>query len=198
LEVSGSFVRLETARFGPVMFRRMTDCRFCSLLPILGPLVGIGLAIAGFGLTGSDMAGEGFGFSILVGGLIGWISGLRLCQWVSTRALNRVMTETGRPAQTPYRAVLSPKGILLESERQSHFGAWASLSDLLLIETYWAFVCDGMGLFVPRRFFTSPEQEQAFLAEALSRMPERARKRSLDALDVAEGRPLPGLRPRPR
>lgn len=194
MEVSGAFARLETARYGKVMYHRMGGCRFCSLLPFLGPVAGIAVAVLGFRLAGAEPVGESFGFSILICGLIGWVIGLRLCQRLSSAAYNRMLDASGMPAQNTFRAILSPDGVTLTSERQSFFGSWATISDLMLIDAYWAFVCDGMGLFVPRRFFATPEQERAFLAEALSFMTERSRGRSPDAVDVSEGRLPPGPR----
>jgi hypothetical protein len=196
MEVSGAFARLETARYGKLMYHRMGGCRFCSLLPFLGPVVGIAIAVLGFRLAGADMVGESFGFSLLIGGLIGWVIGLRLCQRLSATTYNRVLDAGGMPLQNVFRAILSPDGVTLKGERQTFFGAWVSVSDLMLIDAYWAFVCDGMGLFVPRRFFATPEQERVFLAEALSFMTDRARGRSPDAVDVSEGRLPPGPRTR--
>jgi len=194
LEVSGAFARLETARYGKRLYHRMGGCRFCSLLPFLGPVVGIGIAVLGFRLAGAQMVGENFGFSLLIGGLIGWVIGLRQCQRLSAASYNRAMDAGGMPSQNTFRAILSPEGVTLKGERQTFFGTWASVSELMLIDAYWAFSSDGMGLFVPRRFFASPEQEQAFLTEALSFMTERARGRSPDAVEVSEGRPPSGSR----
>lgn len=63
---------------------------------------------------------------------------------------------------------------------------WVGISEIIPGNAAWLFIGQGMAYFLPRRFFSEPGAEAAFLSACLDRMTAEARALSVEASRTAK------------
>lgn len=101
-------------------------------------------------------------------------------RWVTGR-FRKTLSVRGMPADVPVEVEIGPEGVRQNYGDLVYAARWTRVSDLMRAGEYWVFVALGQPIYVPRRFFATPEAERAFLAAALDHMDEASRARSPQA-----------------
>jgi hypothetical protein len=118
--------------------------------------------------------------------LLGWLCGAAIIVviWpLVQRRLNlwRVRTHFSERGQSTELAVavdLSAEALAYSAGAVAYRAGWSAVTELFKVKGYWVLVVQGANYWVPRRFFSDPAAERAFVAEALSHMSQAAQKRS--------------------
>lgn len=99
---------------------------------------------------------------------------IRYCRRMGPKA----WMERGVPPLTTVSFRLEGERLVIvgpNSETRLH---WSAVSQITRDKTYWLFIGPGLAYFLPVRFFTDREAEQAFLDACLERLTPEARART--------------------
>ncbi len=118
----------------------------------------------------------------IAAGLIGWKVGENLGLKRNYQRFFDGLRKRGAPETVPTRFSISPTGLRATSERGTFVAAWPSILEIFATEAHWLVQSDGFTMALPRRAFSSPEKENAFIAKLVSSLSAEARQRSASAL----------------
>lgn len=119
--------------------------------------------------------------ALLASGAFGFWAGPLACRNYSVRVFRKNLAERGLVDKFPSRIEITEDALVCTTGRVTKSAEWAAVSDIVGTDPYWILLVEGQPQFLPRRFFTSPAEEKAFLSEILARMSTDARSRSQDA-----------------
>ena len=117
--------------------------------------------------------------------VFGFWAGPTACRRYTVGVFRRNLAERGLDSRFSSSFTINDDGLVSSTGRMTMTAQWAAVSDVLHTDRYWIFLVEGHPQYLPRRFFTSPAEERAFLAAVLSRMLPEARDRSGEAVAVA-------------
>jgi len=90
----------------------------------------------------------------------------------------------GVPRQQPISFAVKTDGLHISSDLARSIAYWPSFNELAVNGEYWVLLHGGFGVYVPRRFFTSPSDERAFVFAVFQHLSLEARARSREAEKV--------------
>lgn len=125
--------------------------------------------------------------ALVVCGAFGFWAGPRACRSYSVRVFRENLAARGLVDTFPSRIEITDEAFVCTTGRVTRSAEWAAVSDIVATDPYWIFLVEGQPQFLPRRFFTSPAEEKAFLSGILARMSADARSRSQDATAFVAG-----------
>jgi len=114
--------------------------------------------------------------------LIGAAIGALVVQAAGAPTLRRALAARGQSPELPMTLRQTTEGLVQDLGDVVMTARWTCVTDLYATRKHWVFLVQSSAMVLPRRFFSSPETERAFIATALSRMPDTARVRSPDAV----------------
>jgi hypothetical protein len=121
----------------------------------------------------------------LGGLLIGWVVYVLFSRPWSIRRFRRRMEDRGLSRRFPYSVTVDDQGLAIQSGRIRKTAEWASVTEVFKARSYWVFLVQMEAWVAPARLFPDLAAERAFIAAALARMSEGARKRSPEAVTFA-------------
>ncbi len=113
--------------------------------------------------------------------MIGLIVGTLVVQRVAAPLMRRALTERGQAYEQQLTVRLTPEAVVYDLVDLTVTARWSCVTDLYKTRKYWVFLVQSSAIVLPRRFFATREDEQSFIAQAMSRMPAAAQERSLAA-----------------
>lgn len=116
--------------------------------------------------------------------VVGLIVGMLIVRWLKGVTTRKALAARGQSYDHPLTLRLTPEGLVYDLADVMLTARWNCVTDLYRTGKYWVFLFQTSAMVLPRRFFPTPEAERAFIAEALSRMPQAARGRSPDAVKL--------------
>ena len=119
-----------------------------------------------------------------IGGLV---LGAFIVQWLAGPAMRKALAQRGQKHELPLTFRLTPEALVYDLTDVTMTAVWPCVTDLYRTGKYWVFLVQSSAMVLPRRFFTTPEAEREFIAEAMSRMTDAARNRSPDAIRTIGG-----------
>lgn len=143
-----------------------------------GVFVVVVLSLVG-ALTESRLLPAWTWLAALAVGIVGGI-------WLTMTVCRRLMLRTFKAALVS-RHVTNPLPVVIEMTEDHLINrtgdvetrmSWGVVSDVLRIDPYWVILAQGGPHYLPRRYFPSPDSEQAFIMALLSHLTEEARARS--------------------
>jgi hypothetical protein len=179
LEAKGSIRVGGTQAAGAAIYRRLCGPSWRILAPMI--------ALYFFGLAAGAMASAIWpdlayaDFYLLVGLALTVITMAPFLARIQAASLRRNMAARDFPLETNMELRLTPDKLLYASYGCEGAYEWTVVSELFEQGDYWLFMVGATFLVVPKRWFKSAEEEQAFLREALRLMPPAAQQRSLAA-----------------
>lgn len=117
--------------------------------------------------------------------VFGFWAGPAACRRYTVEMFRRNLAERGLDTTFVSSFTLDDDGLVSSTGRVTMTAQWAAVSDIMRTDRYWIFLVEGYPQFLPRRFFSSQTEEQAFLAAVLARMLPEARARSGEAVAFA-------------
>jgi hypothetical protein len=162
--------------------RRGISPRWMMGIGLLG-MIAAGLP-AGFWATGSWTL-AGLTVEATIFGLAVALVGLRL---LGRPSISKALAARGQRFDLPLTLRQTPEELVYDLGEVVLSARWSCVTDLYQTRKYWVFLVQSSAMVLPRRFFATPEAEKAFIAEALSRMPDAARGRSPQAVKLADAR----------
>lgn len=150
---------------------------------IFSNLIAAVLAILGGGLLAVlterhviPAAAMPFGFALVAGVAI--LAAFRGSLFMLRRNFRRALIERGVPDPASIAVELLPDELYTRTTATEHRVAWSAVSEVLLVGPYWFILAEALPICIPRRWFTSPTEERAFLAALNERLGPESRKRS--------------------
>lgn len=119
--------------------------------------------------------------------VIGLAVGIFVVQLLAAPSMRKALINRGQSYEQQLTLSLTPEALVYDLVDLTVTARWPCVTDLYQTRKYWVFLVQSSAMVLPRRFFTTPENERAFIANAMSRMTEAARARSSDALKVIDG-----------
>ncbi|MEQ1780277.1 MAG: YcxB family protein [Hyphomonadaceae bacterium] len=116
--------------------------------------------------------------------IIGLGVGLLIIQKLAGSSMRKALAERGQAFEQVLKLRLTPQALVYDLADLTMTARWPCVTDLYKTRRYWVFLVQSSAMVLPRRFFTTPEAERAFIVEATSLMTEAARTRSPDATTV--------------
>lgn len=113
--------------------------------------------------------------------ILGLIAGSVVIQRLSGPSMRKALAERGRSYDQALTVRLSLEALIYDLGDLTMTARWPCVTDLYRTRQHWVFLAQSSAMVLPRRFFSTPEVEQAFIVEAMSRMTDEARARSPDA-----------------
>ncbi len=188
----------ESVRIAPTAFQTIAGNWRRILIPaaigmavglVLAPTFGAAILMLVFLAMGPDTAStmptyyEPFFVTLeIAAGLIGWKVG-------ENRGLKRNyqrffdgLRQRGAPESVPTKFSLLPSGLRATSKRGTFVAAWPSILEIFATESHWLAQSDSFTMTLPRRAFSSPKEERAFIAKLATFLSDEARQRSAAAL----------------
>jgi len=101
--------------------------------------------------------------------------------------MRKALIDRGQSYEQQLTLSLTPEALVYDLVDLTVTARWPCVTDLYQTRKYWVFLVQSSAMVLPRRFFTTPQNEREFIADAMSRMTEAARARSPDALKVIRG-----------
>lgn len=117
--------------------------------------------------------------------ILGLGMGLLVVQKLAGPSMRKALAERGQAYEYSLTLRLTSEGLVYDMEDLTSAARWACVTDLYRTRNYWVFLVQNSAMVLPRRFFSTPEAERRFIAEAMSRMTDAARARSPDAGQLA-------------
>ncbi len=121
-----------------------------------------------------------------LGFLVGAWSYVYIARRIVIHLFRRRLVARGLSSDLPMSVELSPDGVIYEIGDIRQTAKWRAVTDLFKSRDYWIFLAQGSAMFAPMRFFKSTDEERAFIATALDRMPPEARARSDQAVQFVK------------
>lgn len=113
--------------------------------------------------------------------ILGLGLGLLIVHLTTGPRLRRALALRGQTPELSVTLVQTAEGLVQDLGDVVMSARWSCVTDLYLTRKHWVFLVQSSAIVLPRRFFATSEVERAFIAEALSHMPEAAKARSPDA-----------------
>ncbi len=135
-----------------------------------------------FGFSGIQSAFQWPGWlflpAVVVSGVIAMMIGVRLCRGYAVGIARRELAKRGLKNPVPNRFEATQEGFRSMTGSVESRAPWTAVSDLFPVGPYWVVIADAWPFYMPRRFFSSVEEEKRFLGSMLEHMGEEARARS--------------------
>lgn len=110
--------------------------------------------------------------------------GLLVIQMLAGPSMRKALAKRGQAYEQSLTLRLTPEALVYDLADMTMTARWPCVTDLYQTRKYWVFLVQSSAMVLPRRFFTTPQAERDFIAEAMSRMTDAARARSPDATRV--------------
>lgn len=110
--------------------------------------------------------------------------GLLIIQMLAGPSMRKALAKRGQAYEQSLTLRLTPEALVYDLADLTMTARWPCVTDLYQTRKYWVFLVQSSAMVLPRRFFTTPQAERDFVAEAMSRMTDAARARSPDATRV--------------
>ncbi|TCS17408.1 YcxB family protein [Caulobacter sp. BK020] len=110
--------------------------------------------------------------------------GLLVIQMLAGPSMRKALAKRGQAYEQSLTLRLTPEALVYDLADLTMTARWPCVTDLYQTRKYWVFLVQSSAMVLPRRFFTTPQAERDFIAEAMSRMTNAARARSPDATRV--------------
>ena len=110
--------------------------------------------------------------------------GLLVIQMLAGPSMRKALAKRGQAYEQSLTLRLTPEALVYDLADVTMTARWPCVTDLYQTRKYWVFLVQSSAMVLPRRFFTTPQAERDFIAEAMSRMTDAARARSPDATRV--------------
>lgn len=117
-------------------------------------------------------------FSIL-GFIVGAVLAITFYSRVQLGGFLKGLRKIGSPSSLTTHFRFDETGIAIDTQRVSHCVPWTAVQLFLAAPKHWLLQVDTTTFAIPRRAFAKPEDEQAFVELAKSRLGEAARERSV-------------------
>ncbi|ADL00164.1 YcxB family protein [Brevundimonas subvibrioides] len=114
--------------------------------------------------------------------VVGLVVGLVLARALAGPAMRKALAARGQGHVIDVTFRLTQDALVYDLGDVTMTARWACVTDLFRTRKHWVFLVQSSAIVLPRRFFSTPEVERTFIANAMSRMTEPARARSRDAL----------------
>jgi hypothetical protein len=108
-----------------------------------------------------------------------------ICRRMVVRRFRSKMAEAGLAVDFRSFAAIGDEALEVEAHGVRRIVSWPAVTELFATADYWIFMIAMEPWFVPKRFFSSPVEEKAFVSAAVGRMSAEARARSPDAVAAA-------------
>jgi hypothetical protein len=118
---------------------------------------------------------------------IGLGVGLLVIQRLAGPSMRKALVKRDQAYEQPLTLHLMTEALVYDLGELTMTANWRCVTDLFKTRRYWVFLVQSSAMILPRRFFTTPEAELHFIAEAMSRMTDAARARSPDAARMIGG-----------
>lgn len=118
----------------------------------------------------------------IAGGLIGWKVGENLGWKRNYRRFFEGLRKRGAPETVPTQFSILASGLRATSERGTVLAAWPSVLEIFATESHWLAQTDSFTMVLPKRAFSSPNKEGAFVAKLATFLSDDARQRSVSVL----------------
>ncbi|MDP3802477.1 YcxB family protein [Brevundimonas sp.] len=115
----------------------------------------------------------------------GFWAGPAACRRYTVGTFRRNLAMRGLNEKFLSSITVTDDAFISSTGRMTVTAPWTAVSDLVHTDRYWIFLVEGHPQFLPRRFFTSPVEEKAFLQAILNRVSPEARNRSNKAVAFA-------------
>ncbi|WP_235524908.1 YcxB family protein [Caulobacter sp. Root1455] len=119
--------------------------------------------------------------------VVGLGVGLVAIQWLVGPSMRKALAARGQPYEQSLTLRVTAEALVYDLADLTLTARWPCVTDLYQTRKYWVFLVQSSAMVLPRRFFTTPDAERDFIAEAASRMTEAARARSPDATRLVGG-----------
>ena len=116
--------------------------------------------------------------------IVGLGVGLLVVQILADPSMRKALAKRGQAYEQSLTLRLTPEALVYDLADVTMTARWPCVTDLYQTRKYWVFLVQSSAMVLPRRFFTTPQAERDFIAEAMSRMTDAARARSPDATRV--------------
>lgn len=123
--------------------------------------------------------------SLIAAAVVGIVSGKRACRAFSLRVVRKALGVRGLVDPVPNRFEITPDDFLTITGRVETRAPWIAVSDVFPAGPYWVVIVDAWPMYLPKRFFSSPVEEKAFLGTMLNHITPEAKARSADAVRFA-------------
>lgn len=119
--------------------------------------------------------------------IVGLGAGLLIIQRLAGPSMRKALAERGQAYEQPLALRLTPEALVYDLADITLTARWPCVTDLYQTRRYWVFLVQSSAMVFPRRFFATAAAERDFIVDAMSRMTDAARARSLDATKVVGG-----------
>jgi hypothetical protein len=116
--------------------------------------------------------------AIIIAAMLAAMVSSRLGRDFAIRIARRELAGRGLRNPVVNRFEVMPDGFRSLTGSVESRAPWSAVSDLFPIGPYWVVIADAWPFYMPRRFFSSVEEEKRFLTAMLANMGEDARARS--------------------
>lgn len=105
--------------------------------------------------------------------------------WWRRRMAIRTLVARGVPKGLQTTFAIAPDAMVVTTEIAETRLKWTGVSEVIRTKQHWLIVSGSLGYSLPRRFFDTPELEQAFIGEVVSHLGEEALARSRKAISLS-------------
>lgn len=184
----------DSLRLAPIAHARMVGSQgFVLAYQVIGAVLGlfIGMLLQGFVplafIWGGYLVPTWLPIQalIVICGIIGWSTGLRLAQKRHQARFLAGIRRRGTPdsVQASYR--IEDAGWRLTTPRIDYLIAWDAILEIVPAPEDWLVQVDTITYFLPKRAFANAGAEKAFLGDMLQRVRPEVRERSREAAAFA-------------
>ena len=150
------------------------------------PIIVASLIFAGVSIVGTFLAaplapalGQWSGILSILGFIVGAILAIGFYSRVQLGGFLKGLRRLGSPDVVSTCFRFDEAGFEIDTNRVSYRAPWTAVQLFLSAPKHWLLQADTTTFVIPRRAFAKPEDEQAFVELAKSRLPEAARNRSV-------------------
>ena len=148
---------------------------------ILASLIFATVSVVGMILAAvvTPVLGQWSGIASMLGFVVGAMLAIGFYSRVHLRGFLKGLRRLGSPDSFPTRFRFDETGIEVDTDRVSHRVPWTAVQLFLPAAQHWLVQADTTTLAIPRRAFTTAQDEQAFVELAKNSLSEPARQSSL-------------------
>jgi hypothetical protein len=158
-----------------------------NLIAMFAAIPVVVLVVVGIPTLSTELGAPGWLYLPLVL-IIGWPVLMIFSRWSrnwQVARMKRALITRGTSNPLPVTFEITDEALALQQGALGWNAPWTTITDLNPVGPYWIFLAQGTPLYLPKRCFTSPSEEAAFVAACLARMSPSARDRSPKAVHAA-------------